>query len=132
MRFQIVDWPEPNCSLGLQHCLVGLFRHVDWLGAHAGHDGASQCLVCFSGISAGQYSSIKVLCVWFSRSFCGGRFRRYAGIGLAAVDLHGAGLFIPPDVEANCLTDIPQLQVIVSVDQVGLEMGLFPIDEDML
>ena len=108
---------------------MGLLRHIDGLRLRAGHDRTSECFVCFLGIGPGQNSGVEFLNAVFFRHDA---VRGQAGVRTVALDSDVLRRIVPPDVESDCFADIPQLQVIVSVDQVGLELGLFPVNEDML
>ena len=53
--------------------------------------------------------------------------RFFAGVRFSALHLHTAVLTIPINLETNSLADVPQLHIVVAVDDIGFHLHFFSI-----
>ena len=61
---------------------------------------------------------------------CRGLDGRLAGVGLVADDLSGGA--VPVDLKAHLFSDVPELDVVVAVDGVGLHLHLLTVHIDWM
>ena len=60
------------------------------------------------------------------------RYRRFAGVRLFRFDLYTFGIAVPADIEADLFANVPQLHIVVAVDDIGFHLHLLPIDKNTM
>ena len=55
------------------------------------------------------------------------RYRRFAGVGLAALYLHTFGIAVPVNLEVYSLANVPELHIVVAVDVVRRQADFLSI-----
>ena len=58
------------------------------------------------------------------------RYRRFTGVGLAALYLHTFGIAVPVDIEADLFANVPQLHIVVAVDVVRRQVDFLTVYKD--
>ena len=63
---------------------------------------------------------------------CGSLLGCGFGVGLAAFHLHTTVGTVPIDIEANFLANVPQLHIVVAVDDIGFHLRFFSIYDNAM
>ena len=58
--------------------------------------------------------------------------RCFAGVGLVAFHLHTAVNAVPIDLKSHCLAHVPQLDVVVAVNDIGFHLHFFSIYDNAM
>ena len=60
------------------------------------------------------------------------RYRRFAGVRLFRFDLYTFGIAVPADIEADLFANVPQLHIVVAVDDIGFHLHFFSIYDNAM